>query len=229
MTHAVVVPGGRALGAKRARRGSHRAGGARRRERSIRIEAWERAVELYPSELWQRTAEPYPGAIVLEDLVREPADAAAAQRILARFAAVRLVLIAVDGGLAKREIAEERTLAQTYVDALPPGDAERDVLARMMLAAATGHRREIAIQAIEAGDHAARHGHDAGAYWLHRTAYALSHAARWRPESLRAAGAIAAAARAGGAPNAARAWRRRARAAAHALARALHRHPEPNE
>lgn len=198
------------------------------REVSVEARAWKLPDEPYPPELWLRTGEPYCGAVVLEDLTRGPADAAAAQRILARFAALRLVLLVVDSALPERGIGEERTIAETYVDGLPAGDAERRALARMVAAAASERLRDTAIHAIEAGDHAARHGQDAGAYWLHRTAYTLSHASRWQPESLRAATAIAAAARAGRAPKAARTWRRRARTIEQAIATA-EREAKPEE
>lgn len=199
--------------------GGRRPGGTPRPE--VPIEKWpcERPGEPYPPELWLRTSEPYPGAVVLEDLPRAAADAGAAQRILARFAALRLVLMVVDGAVPERGIADERAIAETYIDVLPAGDAERHALARMLAAAASDRRRDIVIHAIEAGDHAARHGQDAGAYWLCRTAYLLSHASRWRGESLRSATTIAAAARTGRAPKAARTWRRRARAIEQAIAR----------
>lgn len=174
-------------------------------------------------ELWQRTSEPYFGAVVLEDLEDTRADAAAAQRVLARFAALRLVLLVLDGAMPKRDIAEERTIAEAYVHALPAADAERRALARMIAAAASSRRREIAIQALEAAEHATRQGHAAGAFWLYRAAYTLGHANQWMAESLRAATALAAAARAGHARKAARTWRRRARTIEKSIAEAERR------
>lgn len=205
MNQALEIPFGRAL-SRRATRWP------RGEERS------RRSAESLEPDVWERAGEPYTGAIVLEDLAKVVGDAAAAERILARFAALRFVLVVVDGRLSKRALAAERGIAKTYLDELPAGDPERRALGRMVALAAWRLRRGVAICALEAGAQAARLGHIAGAYWLNHTAYTLSLKHGWAAEALRAATAIEGAALAGGAPKAARRWRRRALAIERALA-----------
>lgn len=159
-------------------------------------------------ELWERRVEPYPGAVVLEDLPDAAGDAAATERIVARFAATRLVVLALRGDLGSAAMADERTIARSYLELLAPG-AERRALERLV--ALTGQRlgRALTRCAIEAGDRAAASGERAGAYWLHHIGYALATGAGWHSEALRAARAIERAARTAGAARSERSWRRR--------------------
>jgi hypothetical protein len=159
--------------------------------------------------LWERVGEEYPGSTVLQDLVVAGGDVEAAQRILARFAATRLILIVLSGGLTAAELEAERAIARTYIEVLPPGDAERRVLLRLAARTSKRLRRPVTVCAIEAAELAAAGQHVAGAYWLHLTAYALAFASGWRAEALRAARAIERSARAVGAAGPARDWRRR--------------------
>jgi hypothetical protein len=154
--------------------------------------------------------------MVLEDLMAASGDVEAAQRILARFAATRLILIVLSGGLTAPELEVERAIARTYIEVLPPGDAERRVLLRLTARTSKRLRRPVTVCALEAADLAAAREHLAGAYWLHLTAYALAFASGWRAEALRAARSIERSAKAAGATGSARDWRRRVLALEHA-------------
>lgn len=159
-------------------------------------------------ELWERRGEPYPGAVVLEDLPDAVGDVAATERIVARFAATRLVVLALRGGQAPAAMEEERTIARSYVELLAPG-AERRALERLIALTAQRLGRALTRCAIEAGDRAAASGERAGAFWLHHIGYALATGAGWRSEALRAARRIERAARSAGAGRSERLWRRR--------------------
>jgi hypothetical protein len=194
MTQALIAPFGRSVDGL--------AGTwPRGRSRAVRARARE-------PELWERRAEPYPGAVVLDDLPDAVGDAAATERIVARFAATRLVLLALRGDLDAAAMADERAIARSYVERVAPG-AERRALERLVALTAQRLGRALARRAIEAGDCAATSGERAGAFWLHHIAYALATGAAWRAEALRAARAIERAARSAGAPRSERMWRRR--------------------
>lgn len=195
MNPALMAPFGRAPNGKRAR-------WRRRPARSL-------ATGRREPELWERAAEPYPAATVLEDLLAVVGDADAAQRIVARFAATRMVLLVLHGGINEEELAEERAVARLYVEALPHGDAERRVLGRLLALTRSRVRRAVGTCANEAGELAGSFDHDAGAFWLHYVAYTAGRAFGWPEESLRAARAIEGAATARGAVHSQRLWRGR--------------------
>jgi hypothetical protein len=99
MTQALIAPFGRSVDGL--------AGTwPRGRSRAVRARARE-------PELWERRAEPYPGAVVLDDLPDAVGDAAATERIVARFAATRLVLLALRGDLDAAAMADERAIARS--------------------------------------------------------------------------------------------------------------------
>jgi hypothetical protein len=158
--------------------------------------------------LWERREEAYPGATVLDDLPAAEGDLEATRRVLARFAALRSVLLAL-GGHAGAMLAEEQRTALSYIDTLPAMDAERIVLARLVSCAAVRVRRAVAACALDAADLADAGGHEAGAFWLRYTAYVLACEAAWREEALGAARAICRSSADAGAERAARLWRRR--------------------
>ncbi len=163
-------------------------------------------------ELFERVEEPYPGGTLLEDLSGIGSDLDAAQRILARFAAARLILLVLSGGLSVRELELERVIARSYIEVLPAGDAERRVLMRFTARVTQRLARPVTQCAIDAGDLAAERHHVAGAYWLYLTAYELALGSGWTGEAVRAARAIERVARAKRASRVAKLWRRRSQA-----------------
>lgn len=160
-------------------------------------------------ELWERTVEDYPAATVLEDLLGAVGDGDAAARIVARFSATRMVLLVLQGSVDAEELAVERAIARSYVEALPHGDAERRVLGRLLALTRSHVRRAVCTCANEAGDLARSLDHDAGAFWLHYLAYTAGRAFGWQEEALRAARAIEEAAGSRGAAYSERLWRGR--------------------
>ena len=163
-------------------------------------------------ELWERVVEEYPGATVLEDLLGVVGDEGATRRIVARFAATRIVLLVLHGGVGIEELAAERAIARSYVEALPQGDGERRVLGRLVALTRSRLRPAVSACANEAADVAHGLQQDAGAFWLHHVAYVMGMAFGWREESMRAARAIEEAAKLRGAVHSERLWRTRAAA-----------------
>jgi hypothetical protein len=195
MRQAMSVPFGRSLNG-RVVPWPRRPGGTSRTRRKI--------------ELWERVGEEFPASTVLEDLGNAVGDVDAAQRILARFAAIRVILLVLHGDLTSAELSLERDIARSYAEVLPEGDPERRVLTRLVSLAKPRLRRGVIACANDAGELATQQSHAAGAFWLHHVAYAVAVACGWRSEAHRAARAIEEAAAFAGAVRSQRLWRARA-------------------
>ncbi len=167
---------------------------------------WPDRRSAYPSSMWTVAREPYPGAIALDDLELCPGDIPGCTRVLARFAALRVALLAA-GGAGVRMLDRERNAARPYVEALPPG-AEADTLTEL-LAAAVPEPGRVLVMALR-GAAAVASPHPAGAYALLRAAWAISVARRWDAIAAAAALDIAQLARETGHPHEAEPWERRA-------------------
>lgn len=149
-----------------------------------------------PADRWGPGREPYPGATVLLDLDDVARDPAAASAIVARFAAVQIMLLVDAGVLTGTELEAEIQTARTYLEELEtfrPG--ERDALGEILEAlpglSESRSTPALATALISAGDAARDWGHPAGA----RACYlAASHFARregWHAEEASADAALA--------------------------------------
>lgn len=170
-------------------------------------------------ERWLQETESFEGATVLDDL--EPlhrSDVSGATAIVARYAALRLVIRALDS-VDPALLIEERIAAAEYLGGSEAfGLAERAALATMIALAGRFPRRELASALLHAGEAASLRGHGAGAFALARAAYRLALDRGWTAEAARAAGQVEALARAGGGRRSERLWRRRAAVLAGRLA-----------
>jgi hypothetical protein len=174
---------------------------AERRERR-----WTRVPEP-----WEVHGEVFEGETVLRDLAGVRADVARAERIVARYVAVRLLVRADAARLAGAELASELATVDAYLVLLPPSDPERRALETALQFGAGRQQKRLATALIAAGVAAESHGHVAGAFRLYRAAYEWSVAREWRVEGARAARAIERSAARGGGARSARLWERRAR------------------
>ncbi|HLU24568.1 MAG TPA: hypothetical protein VKZ58_02495 [Longimicrobiales bacterium] len=166
---------------------------------------WQRAPEP-----WERETEPFAGAMVLEDLPRCADDPEATRRLVARFAAVRLVRHALEGG-AGEPLAAERGVAWQYIiHAGPANDAERRALALVVRGARPDADPALAAALRIAARLAVAAGHAYGAHALYLLCYDLATHRGWHAAAARAALAIARLAERGGGNRSARRWRRRA-------------------
>jgi len=163
-------------------------------------------------ERWESRDELFEGATVLEDLVTAGGSTAESAAILARYVVLRLALRAVRGRSRGATYVQERGAAVTYLASYRPSDL-REHLALASIVRLSGEEpdRALASALIEAGGHAARLGHSAGAFALCRAAYELALEHGWWLESARAAASVARQAAAGGGRHSTRLWRRRAR------------------
>lgn len=162
-------------------------------------------------EPWEEEAESYAGAKVLEDLVFVAGDVRETAGVLARFAALRLVLRAAAGEVGGVDLMDERTGTARYM-AVPGalGSAERRALSDVVLMASRNPERAIATRLVDAGKEAQRRGAKRGAFALMRSAYALALSRGWTLEAARAAAAIAQLAEDEEGVRSTRRWRRRA-------------------
>jgi hypothetical protein len=167
---------------------------------------------------WLRDPEPfedrgaleaYPGATVLDDLTG-PDEELAALRVLARYTAVRLLLLAVGGLLHGPRLRTERRVALGHLALLPAHDWERHVLERLCAQAGHAPGPELVNSAIVAAEAAAKRGHGMGAFALYRAAFQIARDHAWWEEGARAAGGIERLAALNEAPWSARLWQRRA-------------------
>lgn len=175
--------------------------------RENRAEAGRRRVP----EPWEEESESFAGATVLEDLVFTAGDERETAGVLARYAALRLVLRATAGEAGGVDLMDERLAAARYM-AVPGaiGVAERRALADVVMMASRLPARSIATRLVDAGKEAERRGAKRGAFALMRSAYALALSRGWTFEAARAAAAIARLAQAEEGVWSTRRWRRRA-------------------
>ena len=146
-----------------------------------------------PPEPWERETEPYAGAMVLEDLPRCAGDSESTSRLVARFAAARLVRHALEsGGEAAALMAVERGVAWEYVARSGPAwDAERRALALIVRGARPDAGPALAAALCVAAHLAAAAGHPSGAHALYLLCYDLATRRAWHTAGARAALAIA--------------------------------------
>ncbi len=150
-------------------------------------------------ERWARERETYPGEIVLRDLEHAPGDAAL---IVARFAAVRVLLLAGAGRLDPEEVRG----AAGYIAVLP---REHRAVLRPLLDALASPPALLPAALGRAADAAARAGHRSGAFGLLRIRYYLALELGAWTEALDAATRLAGLTARHDAPGAAARWRRR--------------------
>ncbi|HEX7118273.1 MAG TPA: hypothetical protein VF212_05765 [Longimicrobiales bacterium] len=175
-------------------------------------------------EPWDDGAEPFEGASVLEDLDRAAGDAREAAVVVARYVVVRAVLRS-EAGVSDWRLFEECGAAAAYLEGSHGLGAEERAALTAVLRGVSGRKEPgLATALVDAGGHAMRRGHLAGARSLFLAAYAVAMARGWAAGASRAAEAVAGLARATGARRAERRWRRRAAA----LARRAARHAERN-
>jgi hypothetical protein len=182
--------------------------------------AWRRPDddELPAPRRWHRQREPFeagdegvPGETILVDLCTPLLTAGSATRIVARFVALRFLLIAIERPRTLRRLARERAVAASYTRVLraPPVEA-RALRAIVELGRFSPPRRLLAFL-HDAATAARSSKHDWGAFALHREVYRIGVAKGWHAEAARAAAAIAELSAAAGAARSVVLWRRRAR------------------
>jgi hypothetical protein len=152
--------------------------------------------------------EPYPGATVLEDL--DGQDEAGSVRILARYATIRVMILASGGTLAGEALRTERRIARQHLALLPGHDWERHALDRLAGLSRPGPEPGIADAAIIAAESAAKRGHSMGAFALYRAAWDVARDNGWWDAAARAARGISRLARLDEAAWSTRLWGRRA-------------------
>lgn len=197
------VTEGRAARRRRKRSAQGRRGGRSRllgRGRSRDPEPFEDAA----------LCEPFPGATVLADLAA-PVQADATRLVLARYAVIRILLLAAAGRLRGPRLRREQRVAAAHLATLPSSDWERHTLDR--LAHACGERPDSATLdlARSCADSAAQRGHPMGAFALYRAVYEVALAREWWEEAACAAGGIQRLAELEQARRAERVWRWRTR------------------
>ncbi len=171
-------------------------------------------------------ADRFPAESVLRDLAPDGgADDALA--IVARFAALRVVLLATDRSLDGPALSAERDAALAYAAGVPAG-AEARVLgqiARLAGPGPDGSTRDLPRLLVAAASAAERRGHVHGAFGLLHTAWTLGRATgNWR-EAAGAARAIGELSERSGARRAARLWSRRARSSERRAAATVEHRP----
>ena len=161
---------------------------------------------------WERPFDRYPAETVLEDLGPGVSDEDTLV-IVARFAALRVAVLARDDDLPGEALEAERAAALGYASVLPAGAAERRQLGEVARAARSGGGpRGLVRMLSSAAESAVTRGHTRGAFALFHGAWDLALNGGALPEALRIARRIAALAAREGAPRSARLWSRRARA-----------------
>lgn len=162
-------------------------------------------------EPWESCDEHYPGERVLGDLEGLDEDPASAIVVVARFAALQLVLRGAAGETGGGMLALERLAAAAYLARASALSArERRALTLVLDRASQRPTPELADALLAAGTAAEVRGHAAGAHSIYRESYRLSVERGWAAEGARAARAIAALAESAGGRRSARLWRRRA-------------------
>jgi hypothetical protein len=149
--------------------------------------------------------------LVLQDLDLAGDDLAAATAVLARFAALQLVLQAEAGLIEGGSLAHDRLGALSYLSdpaVFRPG--EWQALDSALRLTSRNPAPALAEALVTAGTAAAAWGHEAGARACCRAAYRIALARGWTAEAAAAARAIANLALAAGIRRSVTLWRRRA-------------------
>lgn len=156
---------------------------------------------------WLPSKEPYAGAAALDDLAGAEGDPGATRRVLARYAAVRLVRRAATGLLDDEGLEYDRRVAVEYVAVVgPPSDAERRALARTIALAERTDAPALWAALTDAAELAEACGACRGAYVLRRTVFELASRASHSDRAEGAARAVARLAEANGASAQALQW-----------------------
>lgn len=162
-------------------------------------------------EPWEVEWEAFDGASVLEDLPTSQSEQESA-RIIARYVALRLVLLAARTGPSPGTLAAEQAAATAYLPMVgPPTGAESQALDRAIRLTGSPPGRPLCEALCRAGDEAVKAMHFAGAFALCRTAYHLGLQASNPVAAQKAAEQIADIARLAGGRRSVRLWRLRAR------------------
>lgn len=192
--------GDQTLRAKRPRSGKNNTCG--RRARQPRNRTLER---------WESEREPFPAATVLSDLSPADQNPATAAAVLARFAALQLVIQTDAGVIDGGTLAMDREIAASYLTTMAiPSTREHQALASVLQLTAIDPLPALASALLAAGTAAEEREHHDGAWACYRTAYHLALSHGWEVEGAAAARAIAEIARAGGGTYSVRLWNRRA-------------------
>lgn len=149
--------------------------------------------------------------MALADLDEVGDDAAATTAVLARFAAMQVVLQAEAGLISGGTLATARLIALTYLSdlsAFRPG--ERQALDSVLQLTSRAPVPALAEAIVQVGGAAEAWGHYAGADAYYQTAYRIGLARGWTAQAARAARAIADLAAAGRGRASVSLWRRRA-------------------
>jgi hypothetical protein len=160
------------------RRGNRRAPGLQR---------WLREPEPFED---RGAFEPYPGATVLQDL-DTTRDEAGSLRILCRYTAVRVLLLATADRITGPDLRMECRVARGHLSLLPPHDWERRVLERLCEVCSVVPAGAAVEAAIIAAEAAAKRNHRMGAFALYRAAYEVARDRSGWPDAARAAAGIA--------------------------------------
>lgn len=150
--------------------------------------------------------EPYPGATVLQDLDTTQ-DEVGSLRILCRYTAIRVLVLATAGRITGPDLRTECRVARAHLSLLPPHDWERRVLERLCEVCSVVPAGAAFNAAIIAAEAAAKRGHRMGAFALYRAAYELARDRSGWPDAARAAAGIARITRQAEAIHSTRVWR----------------------
>ena len=175
---------------------------------SLEMRRFERA-----DDGWEQPFDRYPGETVLEDLGPHVSDEDALV-IVARYAALRVAVLATQGEQAGEVLNAERVAALGYAAALPVRALELRVLGDLVREARSGTQtraRMLARRLAQAAAAAVARGHARGAFALYHGAWNLAVASGAIAEGAKAARSLAELAAAEGARHSAKLWSRRAR------------------
>jgi hypothetical protein len=168
---------------------------------------------------WERPVDRYPAETVLEDLGPGVSDEDTLV-IVARFAALRVAVLARENDLPGDALEAERAAALSYASVLPVRAAERRQLGEVARAARPGGGpRGLVRMLATAAESAVSRGHTRGAFALFHGAWDLALNAGALTDALRVAKRISDLAAREGAPRSSRLWGRRARALEKRIAR----------
>jgi hypothetical protein len=161
---------------------------------------------------WERPVDRFHGETVLEDLGPGVSEEDAIL-IVARFAALRVAVLAAEENMPGELLEAERAAALGYAAVLPPRTIERRQLGDVARAARRGGGpRGFARLLASAAESAVTRGHTRGAFALFHGAWDLSLNGGALADAHRIARMLAELAAREGAPRSSRLWARRARA-----------------
>ncbi|MGH7502330.1 MAG: hypothetical protein ACREL7_11290 [Longimicrobiales bacterium] len=165
-----------------------------------------------PDDGWERPTDYYPGETVLEDL-GPGVSTEDALVIVARFAALRVAILAARPEMPAEALEAERAAAIGHASVLPQRAVERRQLSEVARAVRRGRGPRGLVKLLaSAGRSATERGHTRGAFALYYSAWDLAVHAGALPDAVRIARSLAEVAGREGAPRSSRLWARRARA-----------------